>query len=100
MVRSQALESRTIGQLAKVGEVSVEAVRFYQRKGLLREPPRLGGIRRYGHEAVRRFSKSPSCWNLKPGGTASGCASCQSNVRQRSTRRSPTFPAHAMLFNA
>jgi MerR family transcriptional regulator, mercuric resistance operon regulatory protein len=55
MVRSQALESRTIGQLAKVGEVSVEAVRFYQRKGLLREPPRLGGIRRYGHEDVRRL---------------------------------------------
>lgn len=38
----------TIGVLAKVAEVSVETVRFYQRKGLMPEPQRVrGSIRRY-----------------------------------------------------
>ena len=39
----------TIGALAKAGGVTVEAVRFYQRRGLLHEPDRpYGSIRRYG----------------------------------------------------
>ena len=33
----------TIGKLAQAEGVSVETVRFYQRRGLLAEPPRLGG---------------------------------------------------------
>ena len=38
----------TIGVLAKVAEVNIETIRFYQRKGLMPEPLRLsGGIRRY-----------------------------------------------------
>lgn len=38
----------TIGELAKQAGVTVETVRFYQRKGLLREPAKpYGGIRRY-----------------------------------------------------
>ena len=51
----------TIGQLAKAVGVNVETVRFYQRKGHLREPERpLGGIRRYGQADVSRvkFIKS------------------------------------------
>jgi MerR family transcriptional regulator, mercuric resistance operon regulatory protein len=45
----------TIGKLAKSGGVGVETIRFYQRKGLLEEPARDGGIRRYGSEHVRRL---------------------------------------------
>lgn len=43
----------TIGALARAADVGVETVRYYQRRGLLEEPQRpLGGIRRYGPEAV------------------------------------------------
>ena len=45
----------TIGKLAKSGGVGVETIRFYQRKGLLEEPARDGGIRRYGTQDVRRL---------------------------------------------
>ena len=45
----------TIGQLAKGAAVGVETVRFYQRKGLLNEPPRAGGIRRYDEQDVQRL---------------------------------------------
>lgn len=39
---------RTIGALADTAGVNVETIRFYQRKGLLREPERsYGRIRRY-----------------------------------------------------
>lgn len=51
----------TIGVLAKVAEVNVETVRFYQRKGLMPEPQRVqGSVRRYS-EADRsrlQFIKS------------------------------------------
>ena len=45
----------TIGKLAAAGEVGVETIRFYQRKGLLKAPTRNGGIRRYGAEDIRRL---------------------------------------------
>ena len=51
----------TIGQLAAVAEVNVETIRYYQRRGLLSEPPRpSGSVRRYGAaDADRvRFVKS------------------------------------------
>jgi MerR family mercuric resistance operon transcriptional regulator len=48
-------ESLTIGVLAKKSGVNIETIRFYQRRGLLREPPRpLKGIRRYTEGDVRR----------------------------------------------
>lgn len=50
-----------IGAFAKSAGVTVETIRFYQRKGLLLEPDRpLGGIRRYGSADVARvkFIKS------------------------------------------
>jgi MerR family transcriptional regulator, mercuric resistance operon regulatory protein len=56
MVRNQAKKSDTIGALAKAAEVGVETVRYYQRRGLLPEPPRPPGeIRRYSDEDVRRL---------------------------------------------
>ena len=46
----------TIGGLAKAAGVGVETVRFYQRKGLLAEPPRgPGTVRRYGAGEVARL---------------------------------------------
>ncbi len=54
-------ENLTIGAFAKAAGVSVETIRFYQRKGLLPEPVKpYGGIRRYGEADVTRvrFVKS------------------------------------------
>jgi MerR family mercuric resistance operon transcriptional regulator len=45
----------TIGALARAGGVGVETIRYYQRRGLLAEPPRAGGMRRYGATDVRRL---------------------------------------------
>jgi len=46
----------TISQLAASAQVNVETVRYYQRRGLLPEPPRpVGGIRRYGSGDVGRL---------------------------------------------
>jgi len=56
MVRNQAKSSDTIGALAKAAGVGVETVRYYQRRGLLSEPPRPHGeVRRYGADDVRRL---------------------------------------------
>jgi MerR family transcriptional regulator, mercuric resistance operon regulatory protein len=44
-----------IGDLARAGGVGVETVRYYQRRGLLVEPHRGAGVRRYGEEDVRRL---------------------------------------------
>ena len=56
MVRNQAKNSDTIGGLAKAAGVSVETVRYYQRRGLLSEPPRPPGeVRRYGEQELKRL---------------------------------------------
>jgi MerR family mercuric resistance operon transcriptional regulator len=55
MVQSQGPRGLTIGQFAVAGDVGVETVRFYQRKGLLPQPTRENGIRRYGSDDVRRL---------------------------------------------
>ena len=49
--------SLTISKLAEAGGVGVETIRYYQRRGLLAEPPRGqdGAIRRYGEGDVRRL---------------------------------------------
>lgn len=46
----------TIGGLAKAADIGVETVRYYQRRGLMPEPPRgYGSIRRYGPGEVERL---------------------------------------------
>lgn len=56
MVRNQAKSSDTIGGLAKAAGVSVETVRYYQRRALLSEPARPPGeIRRYGDSDLKRL---------------------------------------------
>ncbi len=49
-------ENLTIGPFARAAGVSVETVRFYQRKGLLPEPVKpYGSIRHYGETDVTRL---------------------------------------------
>jgi len=50
------VESLTIGQLAHEAGVHVETVRYYERRGLLREPPRTpAGYRQYSAADLRRL---------------------------------------------
>lgn len=42
-----SVESFTIGELARAAGVNVETVRFYERRGLVRQPERGDGYRRY-----------------------------------------------------
>lgn len=50
------MESLKIGQVAHLAEVGVETIRFYERRGLIEEPPRrASGYRQYPPEAVARM---------------------------------------------
>ncbi|MBO0880112.1 MAG: MerR family transcriptional regulator, partial [Mycobacterium sp.] len=41
-------------QVARRAGVNIQTLRYYQRRGLLTEPPRTGaGYRQWGHDAVR-----------------------------------------------
>jgi MerR family mercuric resistance operon transcriptional regulator len=45
----------TIGEIAKQADVGVETIRFYEREGLLRQPPRTrSGYRQYSPDTIRR----------------------------------------------
>jgi len=45
----------TIGQIAGRAGLNASAIRYYEREGLLPEPERTGGQRRYTEEALRRL---------------------------------------------
>ena len=46
----------SIGQVARLAEVGVETVRFYERQRLLKEPPHSqSGYRQFAEEVVRRL---------------------------------------------
>lgn len=46
----------TIGKIAKLAEVNVETIRYYQRRGLLSEPKKPhSGYRRYPADLVKRI---------------------------------------------
>ena len=50
------MESMTIGRVARAAGVGVETVRFYEREGLIPEPPRRpSGYRQYPPTTVRRL---------------------------------------------
>lgn len=49
------MESITIGTLAKAAQVNLQTIRYYEREGLLPEPPRRpSGYRMFSSESVRR----------------------------------------------
>jgi MerR family mercuric resistance operon transcriptional regulator len=50
------MQSLTIGEVAKAAQIGVETVRFYEREGLIAEPPRRrSGYRQYPPDTVRRL---------------------------------------------
>ena len=49
------MEKLTIGKLAKNAGVGVETVRFYQKKGLIREPKAVGAYRTYSDEDAMKI---------------------------------------------
>ncbi len=55
-MRHATVRPLTIGRVARRAGVGVETVRFYQRQGLIEEPPRrLTGYREYDEEVVSRL---------------------------------------------
>ena len=49
------VQKLTIGKVATAAAVNVETIRFYQRRGLLAEPPKaLGGFRYYDEATIAR----------------------------------------------
>jgi MerR family redox-sensitive transcriptional activator SoxR len=48
-------EELRIGEVADRAGVSVSTIRFYERRGLLPRPERVGGQRRFAPETVRRL---------------------------------------------
>ncbi|MFC3122656.1 MerR family transcriptional regulator [Agaribacter flavus] len=46
-------KQKTIGVVAKSANVGIETIRFYERKGILQQPPKIGGFRYYSDEDVR-----------------------------------------------
>src|SRR5262245_9861765 len=56
MTQELMAQELTIGRLARAAEVTVETIRYYQRRGLLEEPPKpVRGRRRYASDAIRRL---------------------------------------------
>ena len=50
----------TIGEVAKQTGIGVETVRFYEKRGLIDEPPRTeAGYRQYPEDTAPRQSRSP-----------------------------------------
>lgn len=50
------MESLTTGQVAKQAQVNIETVRYYERRGLIPEPPRReSGYRQYPRDMVARI---------------------------------------------
>lgn len=50
------MKSMTIGQVARAADMGIETVRFYERKGLIPEPPRrASGYRQYPPDTVQRL---------------------------------------------
>ena len=45
----------SIGEVAEQARLNISAIRFYERKGLLPEPERVSGQRRYSAETVQRL---------------------------------------------
>src|SRR5579859_2255694 len=52
----EKMNSLSIGQVARRAGVGIETVRFYEREGLLEEPPRrVSGYRQYSEQVVTRL---------------------------------------------
>jgi MerR family mercuric resistance operon transcriptional regulator len=55
-VRTASEKPLTIGKVARLTGVGIETIRFYEREGLIADPPRKeSGYRQYGPETVSRL---------------------------------------------
>ena len=59
----------TIGEVARRAGVRASALRYYEEAGLLEEPERVGGKRRYDEEVLRRLAL---IWGAKRAGFTLG----------------------------
>lgn len=48
-------EQLTIGKLASAASVNVETIRFYERKGILKQPKKQGAFRYYPEDYITRI---------------------------------------------
>lgn len=53
------MDELSIGEVARRAGVSTSAIRYYEKAGLLAEPERVGGKRRYDPGVVRRLGLIP-----------------------------------------
>jgi MerR family copper efflux transcriptional regulator len=59
------MDTLLIGELAKQANVNIETIRYYERRGLIPEPPRNdSGHRQYSTEAVKRTEFIKRCQSL------------------------------------
>ncbi len=59
------MADHSIGQVARRADVNVETVRFYERKGLIEQPPAPNdGFRKYGDEVISRIQFIKRAQNL------------------------------------
>ncbi len=55
-MKSLEHERLTIGRVAELSNVGVETIRYYEREGIIQQPPRIGGsIRRYPQDTIHRL---------------------------------------------
>lgn len=106
-----AKETLSIGEVAEIAGVSVSAIRFYERRGLLPEPDRVGGQRRYTASTVRRLgivaSAKRAGFSLEEIGallaSTDAGAPAHEQLRALATRRLPEVDAlidHAQAMRA
>lgn len=48
-----ATQKMTIGSAAKMAGIGVETIRFYERKGLIQQPPKTSGFRHYSNSDIK-----------------------------------------------
>lgn len=59
------MDHLSIGELARRASVNIETIRYYERRGLIAEPPRnKSGHRQYSEEAVKRTEFIRRCQAL------------------------------------
>jgi MerR family transcriptional regulator, redox-sensitive transcriptional activator SoxR len=91
----------TIGQVARRAGIRTSAIRYYERVGLLPEPERLSGQRRYTEETVRRLGvidvAKRAGFSLTDAGallaTADDGAPAHEQIRQLAQRKLPEVEA-------
>lgn len=54
-MRDVSASAMTVGRLARAAGIGVEAVRYYQRRGLLPRPAAQGAFRRYSPDLIERI---------------------------------------------